>query len=477
MSERASRTGRIVLVDDDRMFRRLLVQGLGEAGYQVEELDGTGDVVQETTARMPDVVLLDLELGSRNGLDVLRDLVASGLDAKVILVTGTDDVSTAVRAIRAGAFDYVTKPVKIEELLVSIERAVDSGRTARERDLYRGLADRRYSVVESKSPAMRDIYELARKVSKSETTTVLIEGESGTGKEHVAHLIHQLSSRAKKPFLEVNCASLPETLLESELFGHEKGAFTDAQSRKRGLLELADGGCLFLDEVGEMALPIQVKLLRVLERMTFRRVGGTTDIQVSVRVISATNRDLTEEVRLGRFREDLYFRLKVVPILLPPLRERVEDLAPLVAHFLAEFSRMFGKNFREATPEALEAVRTYAWPGNIRELRNCMERAVLLNEGESLAAAMLQIPGSASRPADEGAPARAISTLRDVLDQGIPEEGIDYEEIVGSVERLLIARAGEKERWNQTRVARLLRMNRDKLRTRLKNHDFPSRGE
>jgi DNA-binding NtrC family response regulator len=265
------------------------------------------------------------------------------------MVTGTDDAATAVRAIRQGAFDFITKPVKMDELRVSIERAIEAERVARERDLYRTISDRRYSFVDSKNPAMRAIYDLARKVAKSETTTVLIQGESGTGKEHIAHLIHQLSSRGKKPFLEINCASLPETLLESELFGHEKGAFTDAASRKRGLLELADGGSLFLDEVGEMALPIQVKLLRVLERMTFRRVGGTHDIQVSVRIISATNRDLAEEVRKGRFREDLYFRLKVVPIVLPPLRERIEDLPALVRHFLGEFSRSFGKNMREVS--------------------------------------------------------------------------------------------------------------------------------
>ncbi len=476
MTDRSNpRAGRIVLVDDDKTFRRLLVLGLSEHGYAVEELDGTGDVVGETAARMPDVVLLDLELGERSGLQLLSEFAASGLDAKVILVTGTDDVGTAVRAIRAGAFDYVTKPVKIEELLVSIERAVDTGRTARERDLYRTMTDRRYSVVDSRNAAMREIYDLARKVAKSETTTVLIQGESGTGKEHVAHLIHQLSSRARKPFLEINCASLPETLLESELFGHEKGAFTDAQSRKRGLLELADGGCLFLDEVGEMSLPMQVKLLRVLERMTFRRVGGTHDIQVSVRVISATNRDLAQEVRSGRFREDLYFRLKVVPIHLPPLRDRTEDLPPLVAHFLEEFSRAFGKSFRESTPEALDAIRDYAWPGNIRELRNCLERAVLLNEGPVLTPAMLQIPGRAAPCVSDGAPARALSQLRDVLDKGIPEDGLDYEEIVGSVEKLLIDRAGEKARWNQSEVARILRLNRDKLRTRLKNHGLPRR--
>jgi DNA-binding NtrC family response regulator len=469
------RAGRIVLIDDDKTFRRILSQGLGELGYRVEELDGTGDVVGEAAARMPEVVLLDLELEGRNGLDILKELAQAGLDAKVIMVTGTNDVATAVRAIRLGAFDFVTKPVKLEELRVSIDRAIEAERVSRERDIYRTISDRRYSFVDSRNATMRAIYDLARKVAKSETTTVLIQGESGTGKEHIAHLIHQLSSRGKKPFLEINCASLPETLLESELFGHEKGAFTDAASRKRGLLELADGGSLFLDEVGEMALPIQVKLLRVLERMTFRRVGGTHDIQVSVRIISATNRDLAEEVRNGRFREDLYFRLKVVPILLPPLRERIEDLPALVQHFLGEFSRAFGKNLREASPQALNAIRDYPWPGNIRELRNCLERATLLNEGTCLTAEMLQISGSGGSPAAEAAPAQALARLREILEKGMPEDGVDYEHLVGSVERLLISRAGEKARWNQSQLARYLHLNRDKLRTRLKNHDLGGR--
>jgi DNA-binding NtrC family response regulator len=463
-----AREGRIVLVDDDRMFRKILVTGLAAHGIRVEELDGSGDVVGEIISRGPDVVLLDLALPARNGQEILRDLVAAGTDAKVIMVTGNEDVSAAVRAIRAGAFDYVTKPVKIDEFLVSLDRAIESGRVRRERDLYRDRYDRRHRYVESRNPAMQRIYELARKVARSETTTVLIQGESGTGKEHIANLIHQLSSRREKPFLEINCASLPETLLESELFGHEKGAFTDAATQKRGLLELADGGTLFLDEVGEMALPIQVKLLRVLERMTFRRVGGTRDIEVSVRIISATNRDLAQEVSRGRFREDLFFRLKVVPVHLPPLRERREDMPVLVEHFLAEFAGAFHKHLHEVTPQALTAIRGYSWPGNIRELRNCLERAVLLNEGTVLSAEMLQLPEGGGGPAlpDETC---FVRDLRRILEGGIPEEGIDYEDLVGGIEYFLIRKAAEKAGWNQSQAARYLRLNRDKLRTRMKN--------
>jgi DNA-binding NtrC family response regulator len=387
----------------------------------------------------------------------------------VIRVTGTEDVATAVKAMRAGASDYVTKPVKVDELVVSLERSLALERVARERDHYRALSDRRYAFVESRNPEMRRIYDLARRVARSETTTVLIQGESGTGKEHVAHLIHRLSSRADKPFLEINCASLPEPLLESELFGHEKGAFTDAFARKRGLLELADGGTLFLDEVGEMAPSIQVKLLRVLERTSFRRVGGTEDLHVSVRVLSATNRDLTKAVEAGRFREDLYFRLKVVPIDLPPLRDRPEDMPVLLEHFLKEFAATFGKRFVRVGESALEASARYSWPGNIRELRNCMERAVLLHDGEVLEAAMLQIPGG---PTAAAGVAELLTEVRRIEERGIPDAGIPFEELVASLERYLLRKASEKAGWNQSQAARYLQLNRDKLRTRMKNHDL-----
>jgi DNA-binding NtrC family response regulator len=466
----SAREARIVLVDDDPTFRRILTAGLGEHDYRVTALTGEGDVVDQIACALPDVVLLDLNLPNRSGLEVLDGLVKAELDAPVIMVTGTQDVSTAVRAIRAGAFDYVTKPVALDELLCSVKRAVDSGRIARERDLYRALTDRRFAYVESRNPEMRRLYDLARKVARSETTTVLIQGESGTGKEHVANLIHRLSPRRDMPFLEVNCASLPEPLLESELFGHEKGAFTDASARKRGLLELADGGTLFLDEVGEMALPIQVKLLRVLERMSFRRVGGVEDIEVSVRLISATNRDLARQVSGGAFREDLFFRLKVVPIHLPPLRKRPEDLPLLAQHFLEEFSAAFGKRFQRISREAMAAARDYEWPGNIRELRNCLERAVLLHEGEVLTAEMLQIPGTCAPALSEDEAVSFVHTIREIQSQGIPDEGIDFERIVGAVERYLITMAAEKAQWNQSQAARYLQLNRDKLRTRMKNH-------
>jgi len=462
------RQGTVVVVDDDRLFRRLLANGLAEAGWQVEQDDGSATVVPRIAAMAPDVVLLDLNLDGKSGLDVLRELSATRLDLRVIMVTGTEEVATAVAAMRAGAFDYVTKPVDFGVLEASLGRAAESLRVERERARQRDRGDGRFSFLETRSPAMQHVYDLVRRVAQSETTTVLIQGESGTGKEHIANLVHQLSPRREKPFLEINCASLPEPLLESELFGHEKGAFTDAAERKRGLLELADGGTLFLDEVGEMAPSIQVKMLRVLERMSFRRVGGTEDIRVSVRVVSATNRDLARAVEAGTMRRDLYFRLKVVPIDIPPLRRRPDDLAPLAEHFLAEFAAAFGRSFRRIDEGAMRVMRAYEWPGNIRELRNCMERAVLLHDGPELTAEMLQIPSAMDGSGEEAG--GLLDRLRRIGEAGIPEGGIDFEEIVGSVERLLIRKAAEKAGWNQSRAARYLRLNRDKLRTRMRNH-------
>jgi two-component system, NtrC family, response regulator AtoC len=462
----------VLLIDDDPTFRRVLTVHLQAQGFRVATLDGTGDIRAQVIQAGPDVILLDLNLPGRNGMDVLRELVDLELDAPVLMVTGTDDVAVAVRAIRAGAFDYVTKPPKLDELSVSIGRALKSSRVTRERDLYRELSDRRYTFVRSANARMNQVYELARKVAGSDMTSVLIQGESGTGKEHIAHLIHERSVRARKPFLEINCASLPEQLLESELFGHEKGAFTDASARKRGLFEVADGGTLFLDEVGEMALNIQVKLLRVLERMTFRRVGGTEDIHASVRIISATNRDLGAAVEAGRFREDLFFRLKVVPIELPPLRERPEDLPVLMDHFLHEFSTAFGKRFTSVSDAAVSAAREYSWPGNIRELRNMMERGVLLNDGAELTVEMLQIPGG---PVPDRDIAGFFLEMRRIQEKGIPDSGVPLEDLVESIERYLIRLAGEKAGWNQTRAAQYLRLNRDKLRTRLKNYDLGRR--
>jgi DNA-binding NtrC family response regulator len=407
-------------------------------------------------------------------VDVLQKIREQWPDQTVVMLTGEPDHETAVRAMRLGARDYLTKgkPIR-EELLLVLERELASQRLGREVQHHRQQKSQRVKseFVRGESPAMQDVFRMVEQVAQSESTSVLIEGESGSGKELIAHLIHELSARRDKPMLELNCAAIPRELLESELFGHEKGAFTDARQQKQGLLELANGGTLFLDEVGEMSLTIQVKLLRVLERMTFKRVGGTKDISVSVRVISATNQHLETMVREGAFREDLFYRLKVVPIRVPPLRERREDILPIARHFLDQFNRAFGKSFAEIHPDAERILLTYPWPGNIRELRNLFERIVLLNQGNTLLAHHLTAAiAPAPHAAREDDPIRALETL--LASGQFPEDGIDLEGTLGSIEREIIQRAFDWTRGNQSRAAHVLRMKRDKLRYRMKLYGF-----
>jgi transcriptional regulator with GAF, ATPase, and Fis domain len=304
-------------------------------------------------------------------------------------------------------------------------------------------------------------------LAKSNTTTVLVEGESGTGKELIANLIHKLSPRRNEPFMEINCASLPEQLLESELFGHERGAFTDAKAQKRGLFELADGGTVFLDEVGEMSLTIQVKLLRVMERMSFKRVGGTRDIKVSLRIISATNRDLAQAVREGRFREDLYYRLKVVPLKAPPLRERREDIEILAKHFLSQYNTAFSKSFQGFSEKALRVMQAYDWPGNVRELKNVMERAVLLFDGDLVEPEHLSLGELVRQGGHE-----TLHAIEGVISGGMPDDGVDFEGMICDIERELIDAALRKSNYNQSMAARLLGIKRDKLRYKLKGLEF-----
>jgi two-component system response regulator AtoC len=320
-----------------------------------------------------------------------------------------------------------------------------------------------FDFVVGTSKAMKDLMQVVENVAKGNNTTVLVEGESGTGKELIANMIHQLSPRKSQPFMEINCGSLPEQLLESELFGHERGAFTDAKTQKRGLFELADGGTVFLDEVGEMSLTIQVKLLRVMERMTFKRVGGTRDIKVDLRIISATNRDLAKAVQEGTFREDLYYRLKVVPLTVPPLRERREDIEILAKHFLNQYNKTFSKDFQGFSDQALQRIREYAWPGNVRELKNVIERAVLLFENHLVEVEHLSL-GEMAGPGRN----HTLSELENVITGGIPDNGIDFDRIMCDIETELITRALQESNYNQSLAARLLGISRDKLRYQIK---------
>jgi len=463
----------ILLVDDQDTIRFFLEKTLKQEGYDAVTARTGAEAIEKAREVVPDLVLLDLKLPDMDGIEVLRRIKEIFPEIGVVMITAFGDIETAVTAMKNGAYDFVSKPINLDQLLMVIRKGLESERLNREvlqlkRQMDPGVG---FDYILGESPSMKRVYDVIQQVSKSDTTTVLIEGESGVGKEMVARLIHQYSNRANKPFMDINCASLPEQLLESELFGYEKGAFTDAKSQKQGLLELANRGSLFLDEIGEMSLTIQVKLLRVLERMEFRRLGGTQDIHVSVRVISATNRDLQREVDEGRFRADLFYRLKVVPLYIPPLRERREDLLKFVNYFINMFNARFSKNFSEISDDARQLFLSYPWPGNIRELKNVIERVVLLETGPVLRREMLPFAGYR---AEEGTLGRKLDA---VLAAPIPEEGIDFEAVVGDVEKALILKASEESGWNQSKTARLLNVKRDKLRYRMKSFDINDENE
>ncbi len=463
----------ILLVDDQDTIRFFLEKTLKQEGYEAVTARTGAEAIEKAREVVPDLVLLDLKLPDMDGLEVLRRIKEIFPEIGVVMITAFGDIETAVNAMKHGAFDFVSKPINLDQLLMVIKKGLDSERLNREVLQLKRQMDPEigFDYILGDSAAMKRVYDVIQQVAKSDTTTVLIEGESGVGKEMVARLIHRYSNRSGKPFMDINCASLPETLLESELFGYERGAFTDAKGQKQGLLELANRGTLFLDEIGEMSLTIQVKLLRVLERMEFRRLGGTSDIHVSVRVISATNRDLQKEVDEQRFRPDLFYRLKVVPLYIPPLRERKEDLLKFANYFINMFNAKFSKNFTEIADDARNLMLAYPWPGNIRELKNVVERVVLLETGPVLRRDML--PFAAYR-AEEGTVGRRIDSI---LSAPMPEDGIDFEAIVSDLERALIVKASEESGWNQSRTARLLNVKRDKLRYRMKSFNIGDENE
>ena len=374
----------VLVVDDELLIRKSLAKVLRARGYNVELASTGADGLDKVAQIRPQVMILDMRLPDTDGLSVLRRVRQVDPLLQIIVITAYGDVQSAVDAMKLGACDFLRKPYEMEDIVLATESAGRNFRQASELDLYRRQAWRHYSGEEiiGQSPPMREVRDLIDKVVRSQATSVLITGESGTGKELVARAIHYRSDRAHAPLMEVNCSSFHEHLLENELFGHERGAFTDATDTKKGLVELCDGGTLFLDEVADMSLPTQAKLLRFIDHRNFKRVGGAHDISVEIRIVAATNKDLDSEVRAGRFRSDLYFRLKVVSIQLSPLRDRGEDILLLARHFLGEFSRKFQKSFADLSPEAVPRFLAYGWPGNVRELRNLVERVVLLEEGD-----------------------------------------------------------------------------------------------
>jgi len=376
----------VLVVDDEALIRKSLSKVLRAKGYAVETASTGEEGLEKVASVRPQVLILDMRLPDTDGLSVLRRARRVDPLLQVIMITAYGEIPIAFEAGKLDAVSFLRKPYEMEDIELAVEAAGRYFQQASELDLYRRQAWQNYSGEEiiGQSPLMKEVRELIEKVVKSKATSVLITGESGTGKELVARAIHYRSDRAHAPLMEVNCSSFQESLLENELFGHEKGAFTDANETKKGLVELCDGGTLFLDEVADMSLPTQAKLLRFIDYRSFKQVGGAQDIAVDIRIVAATNKNLEEEVRAGRFRSDLYFRLKVVSIHLPPLHDRGDDILLLARHFLLEFSRQFKKDFKEIAAEARPLLTSYRWPGNVRELRNVLERAVLLEDGTEL---------------------------------------------------------------------------------------------
>ncbi len=446
----APRRARILVVEDSDTLRRGVARALAEAWTEVdEEESGDGALARlaDPDVAPYDVVVTDLRLPGADGLAVLRAAREREPRIAVILMTAYGTVDGAVEAMKQGAWDFVQKPFELEQLEARVARAVEHRNLLQEVSSLRAERAARWApdCIVGESPALRAAVDLARRVAPTRST-VLVTGETGTGKELVAGLIHQLSPRSERPFVKVNCAALPETLLESELFGHERGAFTSAERMRVGRFEQASGGTLFLDEVGDMAASTQAKLLRVLQDQQFHRVGGTRVIRTDVRIVAATNQDLAVAIRESRFREDLYFRLNVIGIQLPPLRERPEDAERLAKHFLAQFAEELGRPCRQLSAEALRRLRAHTWPGNVRELRNVIERAVLLAEGPRV-------------EAEDIVPAEPPASRSGELRVDLPPEGITLDELERSAVLDALRRAG----WVQKQAAHRLGVSRRKL--------------
>ncbi|MDO3379259.1 sigma-54-dependent transcriptional regulator [Geoalkalibacter halelectricus] len=454
---------KILIVDDEAFIRENLERILAEDGFRPFSTGSSEEAVRLVSEEEIDLVLLDLNLGARSGLDVLKELREVDPDVLVIIITGYGTVESAVEALKLGAYDYIKKPFKADAIHLIVRLALETQNLRREvRQLKReGGASLASSEMIGSSPQLLQVFRQIQEVAKHENATVLITGESGTGKELVARAIHNLSPRKERPFVEINCGSLPFNLLETELFGHERGAFTDAKTRKIGLIEESHGGTVFLDEIGEMDLNLQVKLLRVLEDRKIRRLGGVRNIDIDVRVIAATNRDLKQAIEEKAFREDLFYRLNVFPIHVAPLRERREDIAHLLDYFLKRFSREFNKKMRDISRPALDLLMRYHWPGNVRELRNVVERICIMHNADVIVPEMLpgEIWGDTPR---RDAP----------FSFEIPPEGIMLEAMVDDVEKELIAKALQITGGNVAKTSRLLNIPRGTLRYKLEKYEL-----
>ena len=446
---------RILVVDDEYLIRWTLQQNLEKEGYEVILAETGEEALEKVKEEAPDLALLDIKLPGMDGYEVLEKALKIDEGIIPIMITAFDEVEKVVKAMRLGAFDYITKPFDFSKVYLSIQKALETSQLKRE---VRHLRKEKrnwfgFDHIVAVSQEMGRVLQISEKIAQSDAATVLIQGESGTGKEVVAHLVHEHSKRQNLPFITVNCANFPEQMLENELCGHEKGAFTDAREVKKGLLEVADGGTLFLDEIGDMGLNLQGKILRLVEQKSFRRIGGLKDIQVDVRIITATNKDLLKLKEEGKFREDLFYRINVASIRLPLLRERPEDILPLTKYFLQKYNEEFHKNVQKISKGVEDFLRNYNWSGNVRELKNVIERAMILGDGDILLMEHLpiEILGQASKQGG------VIEGIR------IPPDGISLEK----VEEALVRQALKMTNGNQTRAAKLLDISRDALRYRM----------
>jgi two-component system response regulator PilR (NtrC family) len=447
---------RLLVVDDEQSMREWLTIALSQDGFEVESA-ATGEEALKVLERTPaDLALVDLRMPGLDGLETLRRIKQVDETASVVIMTAYATAETAVQALKEGAYDYIIKPFKVDELRHLVQKALEERRLRHENERLRGLIQGRFGNLIGKSPKIQEVFSTIERIGDSKAT-VLITGESGTGKELAAKAIHYNSSRAAQPFVAVNCGAIPQELMESELFGHVKGAFTGAVAAKQGLFEVADGGTLFLDEVSELPLHLQVKLLRVLEEPEIRPVGGVRSVRVDVRIIAATNRDLSQAVGGRVFREDLFYRLNVISLHLPPLRERRDDIPLLVRHFLDKFAAAGTTPAKDISPEALSALERYAWPGNVRELENVIERAVTLEPGEVI--------GIESLP--ESVRARNAPDFTRVE---LPPEGLDLDALMERIERDLLGQALRRADGVQSRAAQLLRTSFRSFRYRLQKY-------
>lgn len=443
--------GTILIVDDEPLIRWSVRQALEQAGHTVVEAENVAAAAAAVAKQDLHLALVDLKLPDGTGIDVMKRILETQQGVAVIIITAFSSVETAVEAMKLGAYDYLCKPFNIDEVVMTTSRAIEMVTMRREISTIKSAMKATNAVqnLVGKSDAMQILKKLVMKIAHSEARTILIQGESGVGKDVVARAIHFESNRAYKPFMNITCTALQDTLLESELFGHERGAFTDAKGQKKGLLEMADCGTVYLDEIGDMSVNLQAKLLRFLEEKTFRRVGGTVDIRVDVRIIAATNRDLAKAMHEGRFREDLFYRLNIIPINIPPLRERPDDI-PALAEFFAEiFAAQFKKSVKHIAESAMDVLVNHRWSGNIRELRNALERAVLLCEGDSIQPGDLLL---------QQTPAETAGNFT------LPQGGICIDE----VEKSLVVQALKRTHGEKTRAAKLLGITRDQMNYRVK---------